>query len=112
MNLSHIGFSQIELLVALVDTGSFSQAASDIGVSQSAVSHGLARLETELGVTLVERGRRGISLTEAGREVLGHAREVLRRLDAIRQAAAAASLLASFVLALRRLFSRSLRRGS
>jgi len=85
-----MNLSQLELLVALVETGNFSEAAARIGLTQSAVSHGLAKLEQELGVMLVERGRRGGSLTGTGQEVLTHAREALGALEAIRQAAAAA----------------------
>lgn len=85
-----MNISQLDLLVALVETGSFSEAADRVGLTQSAVSHGLAKLETELQVTLVARGRRGLSLTGAGQEVLTHAREALAALEAIRQAAAAA----------------------
>ena len=81
---------QLELLVALVETGNFSEAADRVGLTQSAVSHGLAKMEQELGVMLVERGRRGVSLTGAGKAVLTHAREALVSLEAIRQAAAAA----------------------
>ncbi|BDI28691.1 putative HTH-type transcriptional regulator YvbU [Capsulimonas corticalis] len=84
-----MNLSQLELLVAVVETGNFSDAADKIGLTQSAVSHGLAKLETELGVTLIERGRRGVSLTGAGQEVLVHTREALVSLEAIRQAAAA-----------------------
>ena len=81
---------QLELLVALVETGNFSEAADRVGLTQSAVSHGLAKMEQELGVVLVERGRRGVSLTGAGKAVLTHTREALASLEAIRQAAAAA----------------------
>jgi DNA-binding transcriptional LysR family regulator len=83
--MAHINLTQIEILIALVDTGNFADAARAIGVTQSAVSHGLARLETELGVTLVERGRRGVLLTEAGQTVLLHAREVISHTEAIQQ---------------------------
>jgi DNA-binding transcriptional LysR family regulator len=85
----HMNVSQLELLVAVVETGNFSEAADKIGLTQSAVSHGLAKLETELGITLIERGRRGVSLTGAGQEVLVYTREALAALEAIRQAAAA-----------------------
>lgn len=85
-----MNLSQLELLVALVETGNFSEAADRVGLTQSAVSHGLAKLERDLGVALVERGRRGLSLTGAGREVLTHTREALVSVEAIRQAAAAA----------------------
>ncbi len=82
--------SQLELLVALVETGSFSEAGDRIGLTQSAVSHGLAKLEAELGVTLVARSRRGLSLTGGGQEVIIHARSALAALEAIRQSAATA----------------------
>lgn len=85
-----MNLGQLELLVALVETGNFSEAADRVGLTQSAVSHGLAKMEQELGVMLVERGRRGVSLTEAGKAVLPHTREALASLEAIRQAAAAA----------------------
>jgi DNA-binding transcriptional LysR family regulator len=90
-NIHNINSSQLELLVALVEQGSFSAAAQALGLTQSAVSHGLARLETELGLVLVERGRRGITLTEAGHHLLPHAREITTRLQTIRQIAALAS---------------------
>lgn len=86
----NISSGQIELLVALTETGSFSEAAKRLGLTQSAVSHSLARLESELGVVLVERGRRGINLTPTGAAILPYAREVRTRLEAIRQVSAAA----------------------
>ena len=86
-----MNLSQLEIFVALVETGSFVEAADKVGLTQSAVSHGLAKLEHELKVTLIERGRRGVTLTGAGQEVLTHMREALTSLEAVRQAAAAAS---------------------
>ncbi len=85
-----MNLGQLELLVALVEVGNFSDAADRIGLTQSAVSHGLAKMEQELGIVLVERGRRGVALTEAGKAVLIHAREALAALEAMRQAAATA----------------------
>lgn len=82
--------SQLELLVALTETGNFSEAGDRVGLTQSAVSHGLAKLETELGVALVARSRQGLSMTGAGQEVLTHARTALAALEAIRQSAATA----------------------
>ncbi|GAB4452965.1 MAG: LysR family transcriptional regulator [Armatimonadaceae bacterium] len=88
MNNSHnVHSSQLELLVALADHDSFSEAAQVLGVTPSAVSHGLARLESELGTVLVQRGRRGVLLTSAGQAILPHAREVVSRLHLIRQVA-------------------------
>ena len=45
---------------------SFSQAAEDLFVTQSAISHHIQRLEKELGVALFERRTRAVALTEAG----------------------------------------------
>lgn len=85
-----MNINQLELLVALIETGSFSEAGDQMGLTQSAVSHGLAKLETELGVVLVARNRRGLSLTGAGQEVSIHVRAALAALEAIRQSAATA----------------------
>jgi DNA-binding transcriptional LysR family regulator len=83
--------SQLECLVALADLGSFTEAADSVGLTQSAVSHALAALERELGVTLLERNRRGVGLlTDVGRTVLPHARALLGHAGAIGQAAKAA----------------------
>ena len=57
---------QIEYFLAVVDTNSFSEAAERCFISQSAVSQQIRALETELGVTLLERHNRTFSLTVAG----------------------------------------------
>ena len=57
---------QIEYFLAVVDTHSFSEAAERCFISQSAVSQQIRALETELGVTLLERHNRTFSLTAAG----------------------------------------------
>lgn len=59
-------FKQMKYLQAVVETGSFTEAAEQCFVSQSAVSQGIAALENELGVKLVERKGRGFQLTPAG----------------------------------------------
>src|SRR6185503_17212056 len=48
-------FTQLEVFAALARAGSFSRAAALLGITQSAVSHAMRALETELGVTLVRR---------------------------------------------------------
>ena len=55
------------LFVRVVETGSFSSAARDLGVSQPTVTRHVAALEQRLGVRLVNRNTRRLSLTEAGR---------------------------------------------
>ena len=91
-----MNFSQLESFVALTDTGSFTEAAEAIHLTQSAVSHALATLERELGITLLERNRKGIvALTAAGRQIMPHARTLLAQAEAIKQAAAAVRGLAA-----------------
>ena len=71
--------------MAIVDTGSLTEAADAVSLTQSAVSHSLSKLEAELGVTLLERGRQGVIVTRIGEEVLGHARNILGQVEIIQQ---------------------------
>lgn len=75
--------SQLRSLVAIADTGSFSDAALQLDLSQSAVSHAIATLEDELGVILLSRGRQGAILTPIGEQITLDARQVLRSLESI-----------------------------
>lgn len=69
--------------------GSFSAAAEELSFTQSAVSQQVATLEREARTRLVERGSRGVRLTEAGRALVSHADAVLARLDDAEQELAA-----------------------
>jgi len=60
------GFSAIPVFVAVVETGGFSPAARRLGISKSAVSKRITQLEEKLGVRLLYRTTRRLSLTEAG----------------------------------------------
>jgi DNA-binding transcriptional LysR family regulator len=62
--------------VAVAGAGSIAAAAQKLGITQPTLSKSLARLERGLRVPLVERHARGVRLTEAGRTVLAHARNV------------------------------------
>ena len=55
------------LLAAVDETGSFTRAADRLGLQQSAVSHRIKRLETELGTALFDRTTRRVAATAAGR---------------------------------------------
>jgi DNA-binding transcriptional LysR family regulator len=59
--------ARLRAFAAVARTGSFTRAAEELFVSQPAVSKHVASLEAELGVELVERGRRGAALTHPGR---------------------------------------------
>jgi DNA-binding transcriptional LysR family regulator len=60
--------------------GSFSAAAESLSFTQSAVSQQVAALEREAGAVLVERGARGVRLTDAGHAVVRHAEGILAKL--------------------------------
>lgn len=86
-----MNFSQLQSFVALADTGSFTEAAYAIELTQSAVSHALSALESELGVTLLKRNRKGVvALTDAGQKIIPHVRALLAQVEAIEQEAKAA----------------------
>jgi DNA-binding transcriptional LysR family regulator len=65
----------------LVDTGSFSKAAAENYVSQSAVSQQLAKLERELATQLISRGGGLVAPTEAGKAFYHGAQAILRRYE-------------------------------
>jgi LysR family glycine cleavage system transcriptional activator len=67
---------------------SFTRAADELCVTQSAVSHSVRELEHRLGVELFLRERRGLELSDAGRRYLLHAAEALTRLRLADEAAA------------------------
>lgn len=81
-----MNLSQIRAFVMVVESGSFSVAARQMGVSQPAVTMQVQALETDLGVTLFDRAYRRIDLTEAGQALLPHARRVLAELETAREA--------------------------
>jgi DNA-binding transcriptional LysR family regulator len=65
------------MMVAAADSGSFARAAATLLVTPSAVSHAIAQLERELGMTLFYRTTRQLRLSPDGVAVLRHAREML-----------------------------------
>ena len=68
---------QLEVLSTVVEQGTFSDAAIQLEVSQSAVSRAIASLEAELGVPLLFRGRFGARLTSVGERVILHSQKML-----------------------------------
>ncbi len=68
---------QFEVFLKVVDTGSFTRAGEQIGLSQSAVSQAVAALETELNVKLLNRNRTGVSLTDVGERITGLIRDLI-----------------------------------
>ena len=81
-------FGQLEIFVVVAEWGGFTLAAQQLGISQSAVSHALKKLEDDLGVSLIERNKSQAKLTVAGVRLLPRAREILGLSETIRQEAA------------------------
>ena len=75
---------QLRYLDAVARRRSFTQAARDLFVAQSALSQQIARLERELGVELLRRTTRRVEVTEAGELVLERARRALAEADGVR----------------------------
>ena len=73
---------RMRVLREVANRGSFSAAAESLSYTQSAVSQQIAALEREAGTVLVERGPRGVRLTDAGRALVDHTDVILARLDA------------------------------
>ena len=68
---------QLKSFVAVVDAGTFTDAAAALGLTQASVSRSVAALETTLGVRLLQRSTRHVALTAVGAQVLEGARRVL-----------------------------------
>jgi LysR family hca operon transcriptional activator len=83
MELRHLRY-----LVAVAEEGSFSNAAERrLHTAQPSLSRQIRDLEREVGVKLLERRARGITLTAAGRVFLDHARLALLQVEAAGEAA-------------------------
>ncbi|MBR0648350.1 LysR family transcriptional regulator [Roseomonas terrae] len=80
---------QLRYFVHVAELGSFSRAASRLNVTQPALSRQVSLLEQELGVRLLHRDGRGVSLTGSGATLLEHATDLLDRIRDARQAVAA-----------------------
>lgn len=72
-----LSLKQLSYLLAIERTLNFTRAAEECFVTQSTLSGGLAELERTLGLTLVERSRKHVSMTVAGLEVCRRARQML-----------------------------------
>nr|WP_010034813.1 LysR family transcriptional regulator [Gemmata obscuriglobus] len=79
--MSDVELEQLRHLVKVAEQENFTRAAELVGLSQSALSRSVARLEEELGQPIFERQSRKVALTDAGRLLLDRARIVLTMLD-------------------------------
>lgn len=86
---SRFTLRQLEYFVAVGETGSILSAAETLHVSSPSISAALSQLETEFGLQLfIRRHAKGLSLTQAGRQLMGLAKEVLAGVDAMKRLSA------------------------
>ena len=76
---------QLEYFRHVAEFGSFTRAAAFLSVVQPALSRQVRQLELECGQNLLERNGRGVTLTEAGTQLLEHARGILTQLGRAQQ---------------------------
>ena len=76
---------QLRAFVVLARTGSFTRAAQELGLSQSAVSHAMKALEDEMGCRLLDKVNKKTTLTQAGEQLFYHAEKILREMASARQ---------------------------
>lgn len=79
----NLDLTSLRSFVAVADTGGVTRAAALMHLTQSAVSMQIKRLEDMLGLTLLERAARSVRLTQAGEQLLSHARRLLAANDEI-----------------------------
>lgn len=68
---------QLQYFIAVAEEGTVSGAAQSLSISQSAVTEAIKELESDLGVTLFERHRRGLTITHKGHQFYRHANRIL-----------------------------------
>lgn len=72
---------QMRYFIAVVDEHNFTRAAADCHISQSAISQQIKELESNLGVTLLQRQGRSFTVTPAGEYFYHHAKEIVAAID-------------------------------
>ena len=82
---------QIKYFVTVVDTGSFTEAAEECFISQSAISQQILSLEKELGVQLLVRSTRRFTLTEPGKYLYSHGKKLLGETEKLKNGTIAAA---------------------
>ena len=73
--------ADLTLFLAVVEEGGFTRAAGKLGLSQSALSHAVRRLEARLGLRLLTRTTRSVAPTEAGERLIETLRPALAEID-------------------------------
>lgn len=74
---------QLKYFVCVAETGTFRRAAERLGISQPTLTAQIYSMEKHLQLTLLERSRSGTTLTPAGRQLLGNARQVIEEMHGL-----------------------------
>jgi DNA-binding transcriptional LysR family regulator len=80
-------FNDLQFFAAVVRNSGFTAAARALGIPKSRISRRVALLEERLGVRLLDRTTRGLSLTEVGQQVFAHAQAAVIEAEAAEEAA-------------------------
>ena len=73
--------SNVGVLAAIVQSGNFARAAEALGLSPSGVSRAITRLEARIGVRLLDRNTRSVTLTDEGRRLYANIGPLLSEID-------------------------------
>ena len=76
---------QLRAFRVLARTGSFTQTARELHLTQSGISHSMKALETEIGCRLLDRLGKKVVLTQAGEQLLKHAEKILGEMESARE---------------------------
>ena len=76
---------QLRAFHVLARTGSFTQSARELHITQSGISHSMKALEAEIGCRLLDRLGKKVVLTQAGEQLLQHAEKILNEMGMARE---------------------------
>ncbi len=80
-----VEFKQLRYFIAIAESSSFSKAAQNLFISQPALSQQISKLESQLGVTLIERNTRSVQLTPAGKDLYNRSIPLMRDMENMMQ---------------------------
>jgi len=83
--------SDLTYFAEVATTQNLTRAAERLGISQPSLTLSIQRLETSLGTQLLIRSKKGVSLTQAGRQLLLHTKELMQRWDEVKRATLASN---------------------
>jgi len=81
--------SDLTYFVEVASSQNLSRAAERLGISQPSLTLAIQRLEQSVGTALLIRSKKGVTLTQAGKQLLAHARELLQRWETVKDRALA-----------------------